>query len=331
MDSLQHKTHKTSRGFTYSYYVSNPTNSKRTLLFQHGFPDDAHLWDKIVPKLTDYRLVVPDLLGYSGTSKPTDPAAYSSTGLTRDLVDILDAEGIDKVISIGHDWGSFVAQRLYNHHRDRVEGLILLNVPYILPPQSPPNLKQTNDHLEKVMGAPLLGYQEFFITDEAPKVLKEHLDRFYQAIHGAPVGWTKELWCARGKLQKWLLEEKKEVELLSYAQDPELRRTFIERFQRDGFEAPLCYYKASNSNVQYDSDKVLGHDSLTVQVPLLYISCTHDPICRGEFMAPAKEKGFLPDLEEATIESRHWSPFEKPDEIVELIGSFLKRRFESKI
>ncbi|KAI0840504.1 alpha/beta-hydrolase [Hypoxylon sp. FL0890] len=330
MNSLQHKTLKTSRGFTYSYYVSNPADFKHTLLLQHGFPDDAHLWDSIVRKLTGYRLVVPDLLGYSGTSKPTDPAAYNYTGVSQDLVDILDSEGIDKVISVGHDWGSFVAQRLYNHHRDRVEGLILLNVGYALPSESPPDLKQTNDHLEKVIGFPALAYQELFISDEAPALLKAHLDRFYQALHAAPVGWMKEVWGARGKLRDWLLDENQKVELLSYAQDPELRRAFIERFRRDGFEGPLCYYKAHNSNVQYDADKALGDDSLAMQVPVFYISCSHDPICELDLMAPAKEKGFLPDLEEVTIDSRHWSPLEKPDEVATLMTSFLKRRFASE-
>ncbi|KAI1412960.1 alpha/beta-hydrolase [Hypoxylon sp. FL1857] len=329
MDSLQHKTLKTSRGFTYSYYVSNPAGAKQTLLFQHGFPDDARLWDGIVRKLTDYRLVVPDLLGYSGTSKPTDPAAYSYTGQTQDLVEILDAEGIGKVVSVGHDWGSFVAQRFYNHHRDRVEALILLNVPYSLPSESPPDLKQINDYLEQTIGFPALAYQEFFITDEAPALLKAHLDRFYQALHGSPDGWVKKLWGARGKLRSWLVDESQEVELLSYAQNPELRRTFIERFQRDGFEGPLCYYKAQNSAVQYESDKTLGPDSLVVQVPLFFIACTGDPIGEIDLMGPAKEKGLVPDLEEVSIDSRHWSPLEKPDEIAVLIASFLEKRFPS--
>lgn len=81
MESLQRRTINTSRGFTYSYYISEPVSSKPTLLLQHGFPDDALLWNGIAAKLTQYRLVVPDLLGYSGTSKPTDPAAVSNSWL----------------------------------------------------------------------------------------------------------------------------------------------------------------------------------------------------------------------------------------------------------
>ncbi|OTB02000.1 hypothetical protein M426DRAFT_323078 [Hypoxylon sp. CI-4A] len=330
MDFLQHKTLQTSRGFTYSYYISNPASSKPTLLFHHGFPDDALIWKGVAQRLTKYRLVVPNLLGYSGTSKPTDPAAYSTASIARDIVDILDAEEIDKVISIGHDWGSIFAQRLYNHHPDRVEGLILLNVAYIVPPKAPGNLKLLNAHFEKVLGFPIFGYQEFFITDEAPALLKAHLDRFYEAVHGAEPGWTQKIWCSRENLRNLLLDETQEVELLEYAKDPELRRTFVERFQRDGFEGPLCYYKASSAQIHYHADKDLEDDRLVVKVPLLFIGCEHDPICRKEAIGPAKEKGFLPDLEEIILDSRHWCPLEKPEEVAAAMASFLEKRFGSK-
>jgi len=59
-----------------------------------------------------YGLIVPDMLGYGGTSKPTNPAFYSN-GLARDLVDILDAEGIKQAIFIGHDW--YVRLTTYLH------------------------------------------------------------------------------------------------------------------------------------------------------------------------------------------------------------------------
>lgn len=330
MDSLAHKLLKVSRGYTYSYYVSEPKDSKPTLLLQHGFPDSASLWDAVVPKLSQYRLVVPDLLGYAGTSKPTDPTAYNLAGLTGDLVEILDAEGISKVISVGHDWGSFVAQRLYNFHPDRVEGLILLNVGYSVPSGSQPNLEKANALSQELFGYPALSYQQFFLDDEeAPVLLKKHLDRFYQAIHGAPDGWLKEIWCTPGGLRAWLLDEKREVELLGYAQDPALRREFTERFQHDGFEAPLCYYKNAYSEAQYQTIKALEKDRFVVRVPVLYISCRQDPVCRPELIVPAKQGGFLPDLQEVSIDSRHWSPLEKPEEIAESILWFLGKRFDS--
>ncbi|MFD0327764.1 alpha/beta fold hydrolase [Streptacidiphilus monticola] len=40
-----------------------------------------------------YRVLVPDLRGYGGSSRPEDPAAYDIVSLTGDLVGLLDAEG----------------------------------------------------------------------------------------------------------------------------------------------------------------------------------------------------------------------------------------------
>ncbi|RYP05077.1 hypothetical protein DL764_004038 [Monosporascus ibericus] len=326
MDSFQKKIITTSR-FAFSYYVSESRPHRPTLLLQHGFPDDARLWNGIASKLGQYRLIVPDLLGYSGTSKPTDPAAYSFRGLAQDLIEILDAEGIKKVISVGHDWGSMVAQRLYAYHPDRVEGLVLLNLGYMLPSAVPFDLQSANALFEKNFGYPIFAYWEFFTSDEAPALLRANAGRLYDGLHGAPRDWMKELFCVRGNMRKWLLSENWNVEVRPYAQDPNLRQAFVERFQRDGFEGPLCYYLAMVNNVQYEAEKGIPKDDLVVRVPTLYIICTQDSVCRPEASAPAKHGGFLPDIEEVTIDCAHWSPLERPDEIAEAIKSFLERRF----
>lgn len=54
----------------------------------------------------------------------------------------LDHENINKVISLGHDWGSGLAQRLYNYHADRVIGLVMLNVALIPPTPEPFDLDE---------------------------------------------------------------------------------------------------------------------------------------------------------------------------------------------
>jgi soluble epoxide hydrolase/lipid-phosphate phosphatase len=44
------------------------------------------------------------MLGYGGTAKPTNVEAYGANLIAKDIVDILDSEGIPKAILIGHDW-----------------------------------------------------------------------------------------------------------------------------------------------------------------------------------------------------------------------------------
>ena len=106
MNSALYKSITTSRGLHYNYYASPAQSGSPTLFFCHGFPGTARDWRYIVPffKEKGYGIIAPDMIGYGGTDKPADPTQYVSSLVTRDLVDIMDAEHVDKAIAIGHDW-----------------------------------------------------------------------------------------------------------------------------------------------------------------------------------------------------------------------------------
>ena len=100
---------------------------------------------------------------------------------------------------------------------------------------------------------------------------------------------------------------------------------------RDGFEGPLCWYKATTENLQQESDKNLPKEVDKVEVPTLYIGATEDPVCRPEAMYPAIQAGLLPHLEQAKmIEAAHWVTYEKPQEVVERIEDWLKRTYKKE-
>jgi len=106
MEGFTKKTLNTSRGLQYTYWVQSSTEKKVALLLQHGFPDDHDLWINILPYLIPlgHPIIVPDLLGYGETAKPSDAKEYNIKSLSNDLMDILDREGYQHAISIGHDW-----------------------------------------------------------------------------------------------------------------------------------------------------------------------------------------------------------------------------------
>ena len=120
MDQASYKDFVSSRGMTYHYYFSKPSTSgdgdnKPYLLFLHGFPSTSRDWRHQVEffKGEGYGLIAPDLLGYGGTSKPTDPSYHRPSLVTKDLVELLDNEKVDKVVVIGHDWyGIFLSDYL---------------------------------------------------------------------------------------------------------------------------------------------------------------------------------------------------------------------------
>ena len=86
MDPSLYKDFKTSRGYNYHYFFSPAQARKPTIVFLHGFPSTSKHWEKIATYFAGkgYGVIVPDMLGYAGTDKPTDPAAYVPSKMSKD-------------------------------------------------------------------------------------------------------------------------------------------------------------------------------------------------------------------------------------------------------
>jgi soluble epoxide hydrolase/lipid-phosphate phosphatase len=331
MDSFEQKTLKTKRSFTYTYYVSphgESSTSTPALFFIHGFPDSAHLWKDVVAQLSGLpnKIIIPDTLGYAGTDKPTDTAAYNQKGQADDLSEILIKEGAQSSIIIGHDWGSSISQRTYLHHPELFSAVILLNVAYLPPGEQPFDLDTVNQFTEKIYGYPQLAYWELFGAEDGAKIIDSNLESMWEVLHGQSEDWMKEMFCTKGRMKTYLTTNE-HVPLKPYGEDPRWKDAFIKQFKRDGFDGPLRMYKAAIHNFHYESDKLIPKERLRIQVPVLFIGCTGDFVCRHDLIEIPKKAGLLPDLEEQSIESAHWVPMEQPGEVAKHIKNFLAKRF----
>ncbi|MEM9193517.1 MAG: alpha/beta fold hydrolase, partial [Myxococcota bacterium] len=77
------------------------------VLLIHGFPDTAHTWDDLRPRIAErgYRVVSPWTRGYHPTGIPPDDADGLTLGL--DVVAWIDRLSDDgTAIVVGHDWGA---------------------------------------------------------------------------------------------------------------------------------------------------------------------------------------------------------------------------------
>jgi pimeloyl-ACP methyl ester carboxylesterase len=98
-----------------------------TLLFIHGFLDDAAVWDGVIAALDrELNTVSYDLPGFGPRAATIgDPDALSLESLADEAGEILN--GIDTpVIVVGQSMGSQIAEIVAAEHPDRVDGLVLL-------------------------------------------------------------------------------------------------------------------------------------------------------------------------------------------------------------
>ncbi|PLP95274.1 2-hydroxy-6-oxo-2,4-heptadienoate hydrolase [Pseudomonas sp. FFUP_PS_473] len=94
-------------------------------------------WRLSIQGLKDqYRLLAPDLAGFGFTQVP-DGIVYSRELWLQQIVDFLDALGVEQVNVIGNSFGGSMALALAIHHPQRVKRLILMGsvgVPFELTP-----------------------------------------------------------------------------------------------------------------------------------------------------------------------------------------------------
>ncbi|WYZ35509.1 hypothetical protein EsH8_X_000156 [Colletotrichum jinshuiense] len=270
LSKLAKKTLKVSRGFNYTYYASPAQEKKPTITLFHGWPDTASLWaglinDYLVPN--GFGVIAIDCLGYGGTSKPTDKADYGIQRMATDVVEILDAEKLDKVVSLGHDWGCFLAQRFYNFYPLRVSALVMVNVAYISP-TADFDLDEVNEATKQAFGRGIYEYWQLFGADDGAEIMNHNLEAVYSVAFGDPYTWFDN-WCTPGGMRKWVSEGRTQP-TLPYA-TPEHKADFMDRFSKDGgFEGPQCWYKAMAFKLQNEAEKEVPEDLRVVKVPTYF-------------------------------------------------------------
>src|SRR5919109_2133279 len=98
----------------------------------HGWPQHHYMWRRVIESLAPrHRLLAPDLRGFGWTDAPGD--GYDGETFARDQVALLDALEIERVKVIGHDWGGWTTFLLGLRHPERVERMIVCNVPHPWP------------------------------------------------------------------------------------------------------------------------------------------------------------------------------------------------------
>lgn len=95
------------------------------VLLVHGWMVSGRAWDRLLPALPGYRVVVPDLPGCGET--PADPAGTTLDGLVARLAAFCDMLDLDAVRLVGHSMGGQLAMLLAAARPERFASLTLMN------------------------------------------------------------------------------------------------------------------------------------------------------------------------------------------------------------
>ncbi len=99
-----------ANGTDFAYLEAGPEEGPLALCL-HGFPDTAHTWRHLLPRLADagFHAVAPFLRGYAPSAVPED-GRYDTGTLALDACALHEAlGGRDDAVLVGHDWGAFAA------------------------------------------------------------------------------------------------------------------------------------------------------------------------------------------------------------------------------
>jgi pimeloyl-ACP methyl ester carboxylesterase len=114
------------------------------VILLHGFPDDVRTWDEVAAPLaaSGHRVLVPYLRGYGPTRflDPGAPRMAQQAAIGQDVLDFMDALGIERATLAGYDWGGRAACIAAILAPARVRGLVTIggyNVQNTLAPPRP--------------------------------------------------------------------------------------------------------------------------------------------------------------------------------------------------
>jgi pimeloyl-ACP methyl ester carboxylesterase len=105
-------------------------NGGPPVVLLHGWPGFSVDYRDVLPLLARRaRAVAPDFFGFGGSDVPLGPPeeVADEAAFADDVIELVDALGLEPPVLVGHDVGSAVAAAVARRAPDRIRGLVLMN------------------------------------------------------------------------------------------------------------------------------------------------------------------------------------------------------------
>jgi pimeloyl-ACP methyl ester carboxylesterase len=288
------------------------------VILLHGFPELAFSWRHQLPALAaaGFRAIAPDQRGYGRTDVPAEVRDYRIEELIADVHGLLDALELDTATFVGHDWGSLLLWQMAMRAPERIERMVILNIPHY--PRLPVDPIQV---MRERFGDDfyIVNFQD---SDEADRTFADDPVHFF------------DMMMRRGQISREQFDQlPREVKALSLLKlvarshgsgEPLLtdaeRDYFAAAFANSGFTGPINWYR--NWTLNWETQD--GYDQ-RIRIPTLFIGAADDVIIAPEHIEAMKP--LVKDLEIHMLEHcGHWSQQEKPGDVNRLMIDWLERR-----
>jgi haloalkane dehalogenase len=114
-----------------SVYARDYQGAGPAFVLMHGFPDNLHIWDGLIPYLRESgrRIVTFDYLGFGASDKPAG-GAYSFQQQLGDLEAVVESLSLGKIVPVSHDSSGIATINYALAHPQSVDSVIMLNSAY---------------------------------------------------------------------------------------------------------------------------------------------------------------------------------------------------------
>lgn len=289
------------------------------VILLHGWPQGWHLWRHQIRPLVEagYRVVVPDMRGFGGSSAPAAIEEYNIRKMAGDVIGLARALGQPRFNLIAHDWGCIIGWNTALLHEDACKSIFGLSVPFWRSSPETLNPPGKDDRFWYIRYFQKPGVVEA----ELEKDVRLSLAKIYCGISAAvpALTWMKQLeYPAEGTgvldilptpktLPKWLPED-----ALDYC---------VSQFRMSGFRGPCNLYR----NLPTMNQLTPELEGKKIRQPAAFAVGTfdnllhYDPQWQSWFPDQFEDLRFLEFVEG----SGHWLQLEKTSETTALILRFL--------
>ena len=282
---------------------SSGEKGRPVLVFLHGFPEAAFVWDEILTHFSKaenggYFCIAPNLRGFELSSAPTDVSAYRPKHLVQDIAALIALEGGQIECLVAHDWGGAIAWNLAAQQPHWMKKLAIINSPH------PGTFLRELQHSSSQQAAS--AYMNFLIRPDAEKLLAEEgFRRLFEFFMPFASGQKNH---GPRTTPDWLTET--------------VRAQYRNVWQR-GLTGPLNFYRASPLRPGPDIANVaIPRELLNVNLPTLVLWGMGDIA-----LPPALLDGladYVPRMELKKIEgATHWIIHEQPALVAQHLHDFL--------